>query len=489
MPGLTVVGLGPGDPGSITREAWQILTEAGEVYLRTGHHPAAQELAARGVTVLTFDELYQASGTFAEVYLQIVARLIDEARRPQGVVYAVPGDPAVGESTVTELRRRAGVERLPYRQVAGVSFVEPTLALLGRDALDGLFVGDAIALGARHVPPSPPDQAALWGQLHSRLLASDVKLTLLSQYPPDHAVALVRAAGSSQASVRWTPLAELDHGEEPDAATALYVPPLNRPSSLEAFQDVVARLRAPDGCPWDRDQTHQSLRRHLLEEAYEVLAALDGGDTAGLREELGDLLLQVVLQAQIAAEGEEFRLSDVLGDIQAKIVRRHPHVFGDAEVNGVDDVLHRWEELKESEREGVPGSGELKGISGDLPALAQAHEMQDRAARIGFDWPTWQGVLEKLSEEIAELRSASEDAERERELGDLFFSLVNVARWLNVDPESALRGANARFRRRFEAMSRAARLAGRRLKEMSPEELDALWDQAKAKESKGSEAP
>jgi tetrapyrrole methylase family protein/MazG family protein len=487
MPGLTVVGLGPGDPGLITREAWQILEEAGEVYLRTGHHPVAKELAAHGVAVTTFDDLYQASPTFAEVYGRIVAKLIDEARRPQGVVYAVPGDPSVGESTVTELRRRAAAEDLAYRQVAGVSFVEPTLALLGRDVLDGLFVGDAIALGARHVPPSPPDQPALWGQLHSRLLASDVKLTLLSHYPPDHAVAVVRAAGSPRASLNWIPLAELDHGEEPDATTALFVPPLAGPSSLEGFQDVVARLRAPDGCPWDREQTHQSLRRHLLEEAYEVLAALDGDDTLALREELGDLLLQVVLQAQIAAEGDEFRLADVLGDIHAKIVRRHPHVFGDVEVAGVDDVLHRWEELKESEREGVPGSGELKGISGDLPALAQAHEMQDRAARIGFDWPAWQGVMEKLSEEIGELRSASESPERERELGDLLFSLVNAARWLNVDPESALRGANARFRSRFEAMSRAARLAGRRLKEMSLEELDDLWNQAKVQENEGGE--
>ncbi len=489
MPGLTVIGLGPGDPGAITREAWQILAEAGVVYLRTGHHPVAEELAALGVGVTTFDDLYQASPTFAEVYGQIVAKLIEQAHRPQGVVYAVPGDPSVGESTVTELRRRAAEEDLPYRQVAGISFVEPTLALLGRDALDGLFVGDAIALGARHVPPSPPDQAALWGQLHSRLLASDVKLTLLSLYPPDHAVALVRAAGSPRASLRWIPLAELDHGEEPDATTALYVPPLTRPASLEAFQDVVARLRAPDGCPWDREQTHQSLRRHLLEEAYEVLAALDGDDAADLREELGDLLLQVVLQAQIAVEGDEFRLSDVLGDIQAKIVRRHPHVFGDAKVSGVDDVLHRWEELKESEREGVPGSGELKGISGDLPALAQAHEMQDRAARIGFDWPEWGGVLDKLAEEIAELRSTSEGPDREGELGDLLFSIVNVARWLNVDPESALRVANARFRRRFEAMSRAARLAGRRLKEMSLEELDALWDRAKAQENEEGETP
>lgn len=488
MPGLTVVGLGPGDPGAITRLAWNILERAGEVYLRTGNHPAAKELADHGLAVITFDPLYQAAPSFVEVYRQIVDQLIDLAGRPQGVVYAVPGDPSVGEATVADLRRRAAAQALPFRQVSGVSFVEATLEVLGRDALDGLFVGDAIALAARQVPPSPPDQAALWGQLHSRLLASDVKLVLLSHFPPDHAVAVVRAAGSSGVSLRWVALAELDHGEEPDAATALFVPPLPRPSSLEAFQDVVARLRAPDGCPWDREQTHQSLRRHLLEEAYEVLAALDGDDPAALREELGDLLLQVVLQAQIAAEGDEFRLADVLGDIQEKIVRRHPHVFGDVKVDGVEDVLHRWEELKEAERAGPGAAGGLRGVAPDLPALAQAHEVQDRAARVGFDWPAWQGVLDKLPEEVGELHAAPEGEARERELGDLLFSLVNVARWLKIDPESALRGANTRFRRRFEAMSRSARASGRRMNEMSLEELDSLWDQAKTQENEGGES-
>jgi tetrapyrrole methylase family protein/MazG family protein len=478
MPGITVVGLGPGDPGSVTREAWHVLERSPELYLRTEQHPLAGLL--RGTArVLTFDGIYQSASTFEEVYHDIVETLLTRAREREGVVYAVPGDPSFGEAAVAELRRRAAEEQIPYRQVSGVSFVEPTLSLLGVDALEGVFLADAVELAARHVPAHPPDRAALVAQLHSQLLASDVKLVLLSQYPAEHRVALVRAAGTATESLRWLPLEELDHSNEFDAVTSLYIPPLPRSASLEAFQDVVARLRAPDGCPWDREQTHRSLRRHVLEEAYEVLAALDGDNAGALREELGDLLLQIVLQAQIASEGGEFRLSDVLADLQEKIVRRHPHVFGDAKVSSVDEVLHRWEELKDAERPAGSSAGGLTGVSADLPALSHAYEIQDRAARVGFDWPQVEGVLDKISEEIEELRSAGEAEGREREFGDLLFSLVNLSRWLGIDPESSLRGANARFRRRFAGMDERVRAAGRRLADLRPEEWESLWVQVK----------
>ncbi|MEX2030978.1 MAG: nucleoside triphosphate pyrophosphohydrolase [Anaerolineales bacterium] len=479
MPGITVVGLGPGDPGSVTREAWHVLEESPEVYLRTGQHPLA-ELLGGASRLHTFDAIYQSAPSFDEVYHQIVETLLARAREPQGVVYAVPGDPSVGEAAVAALRRRAAEERIPYRQVSGVSFVEPTLSLLGVDALEGVYLADAVEMAARHVPAHAPDQAVLVAQLHSKLMASDVKLVLLSQYPPEHRVALVQSAGTPAATLRWLPLEELDRASEFDAVTTLYLPPLPRPASLEAFQDVVARLRAPDGCPWDQEQTHQSLRRHVLEEAYEVLAALDKDDPEALREELGDLLLQIVLQAQIAFEGGEFRLSEVLGDVQEKIVRRHPHVFGDAKVSSVDEVLHRWEELKDAERPAGSSAGGLAGVSLDLPALSHAYEIQDRAARVGFDWPKVEGVLAKISEEIEEFRTAGGAAAKEREFGDLLFSLVNLSRWLAIDPESSLRGANARFRSRFAGMEERARASGRRLGDLQPEEWETLWDQVKA---------
>jgi tetrapyrrole methylase family protein / MazG family protein len=238
-------------------------------------------------------------------------------------------------------------------------------------------------------------------------------------------------------------------------------------------------LRAPDGCPWDREQTHASLRPHLLEEAYEALHAIDAGDPAALQEELGDLMLQIVLHAQIAIEDGEFGLADVLHGIETKIRRRHPHVFGDLEVGEVDQVLRNWEALKASERlDAGEGKGLLDGVPVGLPALAQAAEIQDRVARVGFDWPQADGARDKILEELDEI-AVSGMGQLPEEVGDLLFSVVNYARRLGVDPESALRTASGRFRRRFARVEALAAAAGREVSSMSLEALDALWEQAK----------
>lgn len=246
-------------------------------------------------------------------------------------------------------------------------------------------------------------------------------------------------------------------------------------SSYESLLEVIAHLRSPEGCPWDRAQTHSSLRKHLLEEAYEALEALDNGDLTALREELGDLLLQILLQAQIASESGAFDASDVVAGIQAKLIRRHPHVFGDLELSDVDQVMRNWEHFKEAEK----GNGLLDGVPASLPALAQAQELQGRAARVGFDWPQIEGVLEKVGEELQEIRQAGAPRQRERELGDLLFAIVNYARWVGADPEAALRETNQRFRRRFARMSEAARHSGKQLDQLGIEELEQLWVAAK----------
>lgn len=245
--------------------------------------------------------------------------------------------------------------------------------------------------------------------------------------------------------------------------------------AFAALVEVIAHLRGPEGCPWDREQTHQSLRRYLLEETYEALEAIDAGDLSALREELGDLLLQVLLQAQIATESGDFDIADVVAGIHDKLIRRHPHVFGDLELADVDQVLRNWEHFKEAEK----GNGALTGVPHSLPALAQAEELQSRAARLGFDWPDVDGVLEKVGEELGEIRAAEQAAHRQRELGDLLFALVNYARWIGADPETALRESNLRFRRRFAHMARAAREAGHQLDQLGIDELDRLWEAAK----------
>jgi tetrapyrrole methylase family protein/MazG family protein len=311
-------------------------------------------------------------------------------------------------------------------------------------------------------------------------VASDVKLTLMNQYPDDHPVTLVHAAGTPQERLEKLPLYELDRRDDIGHLTALYVPPLPRPGALETFQDTIAHLRAPEGCPWDREQTHLSLRRNLLEEAYEVLAALDGQDADALREELGDLLLQIVLHSQIAVESGEFSMADVVAAIDAKIKRRHPHVFGDLRVSGVGDVIANWETIKKAERadNGNGDKSALDGVPQDLPALAQAEAYGERAARVGFDWPNVEGVLDKVAEEIREIQQAA-DSERAGELGDLLFALVNAARWMHIDPEAALRSANARFARRFRAVEAQARAQSRDLQDLSLADLDELWESAK----------
>lgn len=478
--GITIVGLGPGNPEQLTLEAWRILESASEVYLRTAQHPTVEGLPP-GPRYHAFDEVYEALDTFEAVYDEIARRVLALGQRAEGVIYAVPGHPLVGEATVSCILAQAEALDVLVRVVAGLSFIEPTLAALGVDAFDGLQICDATLLATQHHPNLDPDVAALVVQVYNRRLAAEAKLTLMNLYHDDQPITLVCAAGTPQQTVRTIPLHALDRQDDLDHLTSVYIPPLARRGSLASYQDVVAHLRAPDGCPWDREQTHQSLRTHLLEETYEVLAALDADDMRLLREELGDLLLQVLLHAQIAAEEGDFKLIDSAGDAMAKLIRRHPHVFGEVTVNGSDEVLRNWEQIKREEK-GADFVSMLSGLNKALPALTQAVEMQRRVARVGFDWPAPDPVIEKVCEELDEFRQAPDAAGRVAELGDILFSLANVARWHEVDAESALREACARFARRFAAIERQAAAQGRTLEEMSLAEMDALWEQAKRQE-------
>ena len=247
--------------------------------------------------------------------------------------------------------------------------------------------------------------------------------------------------------------------------------------SFDALQGIVARLRAPDGCPWDRKQTHNSLKPYMLEECYEAMEALDEGDSQKLCEELGDLMLEIALHTQIATEAGEFRMEDVLRGINAKLVHRHPHVFGDAEVKDAREVAFKWEELKSEERK--EGESILAGVPKQMPALAASQSIQRRAAQVGFDWRDIEGPVEKLAEEVTELKETTNHQERVHELGDLLFALVNVARWLDIDAEEALRLANERFRYRFGYIEERCRQRNVLPSSLSLEELDTLWEEAK----------
>lgn len=355
-----------------------------------------------------------------------------------------------------------------------LSLVAQTFDVLRLVPPPRLILLEARTLASAHVPPYPPDMPVLLTGVDSPGLAAQLRNVLLTTYPKGH-VAFVVEGG------KWKEERIDDLGDGPFSMMACwYVPALGEGTSFESFAEIVAHLRAPDGCPWDREQTHESLRKHLLEESYEAISAIDSGDFADMREEFGDLLLQVVLQSQIANEEGQFNVNQVIHGIHSKIVRRHPHVFGDLELDGVDGVLANWEKLKEKERGNKSdGKGLLDGVPVSLPALSQAQEYQDRAARVGFDWNDIDGVLEKLKEEIDEVKKAETDFELASEIGDLFFALVNLARWKKVDAESALRGTNNKFKKRFGFVERDAKKHGRNLSELTLDEMEALWREAK----------
>jgi tetrapyrrole methylase family protein/MazG family protein len=484
--GITIVGLGPGDPELLTRRAWRILDECQEVYLRTARHPGVESLP--NATYHNFDDWYDNAEDFDALYRQIADEIIRLGQRPEGVVYAVPGHPLVGETTVTLILAKAKEQAIPVTVIDGLSFIEPTLSALNLDALEKLQLQDAVDVARMHHPQLNPDQPAILAQVYSRSVASDVKLTLANQYPDEHPVILIHGAGTPDAELETVPLYEMDHSYQINHLTSLYVPPLPRAGSFERFQETIAHLRAPEGCPWDRKQTHQSLREYLIEETYEVIEALDNDDPGALREELGDLLLQIVLHSQIAVEAGEFRMAEVIETVNAKMIERHPHVWGDVLVSDADEVVANWDAIKrkqkaESAASDANGANSaqdkksiLDGIPKGLPALAQAQTYQARAARVGFDWPQIDGVIDKLKEELAELKAAASPTERQEEIGDVLFSLVNLARWYDIDPEAALRATNRKFVQRFQYIEQHA---GRDLKEMTLREMDALWDESK----------
>jgi len=256
-------------------------------------------------------------------------------------------------------------------------------------------------------------------------------------------------------------------------------------SSFDALVDIIARLRGPQGCPWDRKQTHLSLKPSLVEECYEVLEAIDHDDSRKLREELGDLLMHIVLHAQIATDQGDFYIKDVLQEINAKLIYRHPHVFGEAKLEDEQMVVERWEELKREER---GKASLLSGLPKIMPALAYSQAMQRRAARVGFDWRNVDDVIEKLVEEINELRQATNYQEKTEEFGDLLFSLANVARWLGIELEDALRLTNAKFYQRFCYMEELCLQRGLSLNKLSLEEQNKLWDEAKRHVSNNDES-
>jgi tetrapyrrole methylase family protein/MazG family protein len=480
MARVVVVGLGPAGPDAVTIEALAAIDAVRVRFVRTTRHPAAAVVPSP----ISFDSVYEQTGDLEDVYRTIVDRLVGAAMCEGDVLYAVPGSPLVAERTVDLLRADP---RVDVRIVPGLSYLDLAWGALG---IDPLACGVRLVDGRRFAQEAAGERGPLLvGQCDSRFVLSDIKLAFDGEPPP--AVTVLQRLGLDDQLIATMPWDELDRLVEPDHLTSLWIPVVAEPvgASLVRFHELVRRLRVE--CPWDREQTHRSLTRHLIEECHEAVEAIDALDpddpdtTDHLADELGDVLFQVFFHAVLGEEAGEFTLTDVADAIHDKLVRRHPHVFGSVEAHTTDAVLANWEELKRAERQ---ASSRMSGITKGLPALLEATKVQERAAGAGFDWVDVHGALPKAHEELDELVAAiaSDDADAPGdELGDVLFAVVNVARHLGTDAEAALRSATAKFRRRFEAVELLADERGLDLSSMDLAAMDALWDEVKRNERAG----
>lgn len=444
MPGITLVGLGPGDPAALSQAARDALAN-GQVFLRTRHHPVViQQAAPAGRPA--FEDLLDSDTPLATVIERWIDTLLDAART-DAVVYAVPGNPLVGDATVRVLLQRAEEAAVPVNTIPASTVVDAATAALPPSALAlGVQVLDTLdlALAAEHAPfgggeaaLSPLQPLLLTNPGPARVMAAACE-TLARLYPDSTTLLVLNHTPTGELHSVETALGSL--ADATGDMLAIYlapVSPLESARHAAGLQRIVARLRAPGGCPWDREQTHQSLMRAGIEEAYEVLEAIERDDAAALREELGDLLLQVYLHAQIAEEAGEFTLEDVIGDLSAKLVRRHPHVFGEAHAADASDVLQRWDEIKRAERaeRGVDEEAHPLGqIPAALPALMRAQTVLRRAIRAGL-LPFDPDILQSRWRALA----AGEEPVSAETLGDALLATALLAAEAGLDAEQALR--------------------------------------------------
>ena len=485
-PVVTVVGLGPGPVGLVTQETIEAISSSTTRFVRTTRHPSATLVGS----AVSFDDEYERHDTFAEVYAAIAARVADAALKNGSALYAVPGSPGVLEDGV---RRLLADERLEVRVLSAVSFLDLAWLRLGIDPVDaGVRLVDAHRFAESAANSAGPFLVA---QCHADWVLSEIKLAHESARG-DERVTVLHHLGLADERVLDTTWDDLDrlersHGLVVDHLTSLYVPQLAEPVAGEMARLHALARTLREQCPWDREQTHASLVRYLIEETYEVvdaLNALDDDDPStdeALIEELGDLLYQIEFHTTIAEQQGRFSLADVARTTHEKLVRRHPHVFGDVQATNAGEVVTTWDEIKRAERAAkiVDDAPDFfAGVSRAAPSLSLAQKLQKRAAEVGFDWPDVHGASAKLDEEIGELRVAAKSGDPavvRMELGDVLFSVVNVARKLGLDAETALRDAADKFVARFARVQQLAAQRGMDLASCDLAQLDSLWDEAK----------
>lgn len=473
---IEVIGLGAGDIEQLPLGIYRKLQDAkGVVYTRTLDHPVIDILQKEGVHFHSFDDIYKKHDDFEAVYKEIVELLVRQAKE-NPTLYAVPGHPLLAEKTVQLLFERTDVK---VEILGGHSYLDAIFTSLKIDPIEGFQFIDATSFTREDLNFT---NHIIFCQVYDQFIASEVKLTLLEDLPPDFQIKIVEAAGTKMEKIHSVKLEDLDRVVTTSNLLSVYVPPVPetlRYHQFSTLRSIIKILRGPNGCPWDRKQTHESLREYAIEEVYELIDAINRKNDEDIIEELGDVLLQVMLHSQIGEDEGYFTIDDVIQRISEKMIHRHPHVFEP------EKEWKSWDDLKREEKKEAKESSILDSIVTHAPALQVAYKLQKKAAKVGFDWPDVSHVWEKLEEELQEFREASaanDKEEMEKEFGDILFVLANIAKFYQINPEIALGRTNEKFIQRFKQIEESVRQEGKELSEMSLKQLDKYWEEAKRKE-------
>jgi len=486
---IVVIGLGPGDISSLTIGAIEKMSDGNKVFLRTEKHPTVDYLKNKGIDYKSYDYVYDEKEDFDQVYNYIIEDLLNKSNEYGVINYCVPGHPLVAEKTVALLINKEKNNEVELEIVPGLSFIEPVILSIGHDPINGLKIIDGLNINEQSVDINTGN---LITQVYNRIRASEIKLSLMEIYDDEYEIYVIKSAGiKEQERVEKIPLFMLDRLEWIDYLTSIYIPRIDKNREnrydMNNLVDIMAILRGKEGCPWDSKQTHDSLKKYVIEEAYEVVDAIDSEDIDGLAEELGDLLLQVIFHCQIAKEEGYFNLWDVTSKICNKLIYRHPSVFKDKKVDDLNEALENWNTMKDKEKNISSYTEKLRSVPRILPSLMRSYKIQEAAADVGFDWNDISGAMNKIEEEYKEVMyefNVNNKEKLQEELGDLIFAIVNVCRFLDINPEEVTNTTINKFIERFEFVEMESLKQGKDLKYMSLEEMDEIWEMAKIHKNK-----
>ena len=477
---INIVGLGPGDESLISQGALDIIKSSSRIYLRTEKHPTVDKLK-ESIKYTNLDYFYENEENFENVYKEIAEFIIEKSNEGD-LVYAVPGHPRVAERTVSQIEEIAKIKGIEVEVIASMSFVDAMFNYLAIDPADGFKLIDAFEIENSYIDTNT---SMIITQVYDHFIASNVKLRLMECYDYDQEVCIVNGAGvKTLESKKYVPLHELDRPENLfNYLTSVYIPKSSNKmyNTVHDLEEIMSKLRGDNGCDWDKKQDHNTLKKYIIEEAYELCQAIENDDIDEMIEELGDVLLQVIFHCQIGKETGFFDLSEVVNGVCNKLIYRHPHVFKNIDID-VNNFEKTWEDLKKEEKGESTVTEGLSRIPNHLPALIKAEKIQKKAALVGFDWDNIGDVHKKIEEEYKELLDECKEGNIKyikEELGDLLFSIVNLARFLKIDPEEALNLTNNKFIKRFKFIEDSAINSNKNLEEMTLEEMDKLWNMSK----------